>query len=267
MKRSLTKRILENAYLIFIFAFLYAPILVLMIFSFNDNKSRVTWHGFTLRWYESLFQNETIMNALWTTLLVATVSAIFSTILGTIAALGIHSMGKVPRGLFLTVNNIPMSSSDTIMGISFMLLFFYVGINKGMLTLLVAHITFCIPYVILSIMPKLRQMDKHAFEAALDLGATPYMAWRKVVIPEIMPGIITGAIMAFTISIDDFVVSYFTSGKTSQTLSVVIYSMVRRRISPEINAVSTIMFLCVLALLIIVNVRQMRDEKKRPERL
>jgi spermidine/putrescine transport system permease protein len=263
------KKFFQHGYVALIFLFLYAPIVVLILFSFNDSKSRIIWNGFTLDWYRQLFQNDIIMNAFWTTLLVAAVSAIASTIIGTVAALGIHSMPKLSKNIFLTVNNIPMTTSDTIMGMSFMLLFFYVGISKGMMTLLLAHITFCTPYVVLSVMPRLRQLDKNIYEAAMDLGATPFMTIKKVILPEIMPSIITGAIMAFTISIDDFVVSYFTAGKNSQTLAVVIYSMIRRKISPEINAVSTIMFVCVLVLLIIVNLRQIRELKKnkQPRRL
>ena len=172
-------------------------------------------------------------------------------------------MSRRAKAAYLTVNNIPMSSSDTIMGVTFMLLFAAIGLDKGYLTLILAHVTFCTPYVVLNVMPKLRQLDKNAYEAALDLGATPHQALHKVILPEIMPGIVTGAIMAFTMSIDDFVVSYFTAGTTSQPLSVVIYSMTRHRMTPKINAISTILFLIVLALLIVINVRQSRDEKRR----
>lgn len=259
------KKFIQNFYLAIVFLFLYAPIFVLMLFSFNDSKSRVAWHGFTLDWYVQMFQDERILHSLYVTLFVAVISAIFATVLGTAAAIGIQKMGRRSRGVYLTVNSIPMSSSDTIMGVSFMLLFGFLAFEKGYLTLILAHVTFCIPYVVLNVMPKLRQLDKNAYEAALDLGATPRQAFWKVIIPEIMPGIVTGAIMAFTISIDDFVVSYFTAGNTSQPLSVVIYSMVRRRISPKINAVSTILFVCILILLLVINIRQTRalDPKRR----
>lgn len=256
------KKFFQNFYMAFIFLLLYAPIFVLMLFSFNDSKSRVVWHGFTFDWYAQMFQDSRILHSLCVTILVAVVSAFFATVIGTAAAIGIHQMRRRSRNVYLTINNIPMSSSDTIMGVSFMLLFAVVALGKGYLTLILAHVTFCIPYVVLNVMPKLRQLDKNAYEAALDLGATPRQALWKVIIPEIMPGIVTGAIMAFTISVDDFVVSYFTAGNTSQPLSVVIYSMVRRRISPKINAVSTVLFLFVLILLVIVNLRQTHAVKQ-----
>ena len=252
------KKFFKNFYLLLIFLFLYAPIVVLMIFSFNDSKSRRLWNGFTTRWYVELFRDADILHSLYVTLLVAVAAAAIATVLGTIAAIGIHNMGRRAKAAYLTVNNIPMSSSDTIMGVTFMLLFAAIGLDKGYLTLILAHVTFCTPYVVLNVMPKLRQLDKNAYEAALDLGATPHQALHKVILPEIMPGI-----MAFTMSIDDFVVSYFTAGTTSQPLSVVIYSMTRHRMTPKINAISTILFLIVLALLIVINVRQSRDEKRR----
>lgn len=257
------KKFFQNFYMAFIFLLLYAPIFVLMLFSFNDSKSRVVWHGFTLDWYVKMFQDSRILHSLCVTILVAVISAILATVIGTAAAIGIHQMRRRTRTAYLTINNIPMSSSDTIMGVSFMLLFGFIALDKGYLTLILAHVTFCIPYVVLNVMPKLRQLDRNAYEAALDLGATPRQALWKVIIPEIMPGIVTGAIMAFTISVDDFVVSYFTAGNTSQPLSVVIYSMVRRRISPKINAVSTVLFLFVLVLLIIVNLRQTHPKSSR----
>lgn len=206
------KKFFKNFYLLLIFLFLYAPIVVLMIFSFNDSKSRRLWNGFTTRWYVELFRDADILHSLYVTLLVAVIAAAIATFLGTIAAIGIHNMGRRAKAAYLTVNNIPMSSSDTIMGVTFMLLFAAIGLDKGYLTLILAHVTFCTPYVVLNVMPKLRQLDKNAYEAALDLGATPHQALHKVILPEIMPGIVTGAIMAFTMSIDDFVVSYFTAG-------------------------------------------------------
>ena len=243
------KKFFRNFYLLLIFLFLYAPIAVLMLYSFNDSKSRRIWHGFTTKWYVELLGDADILHSLYVTLLVA--------------AIGIHNMRRRTRTAYLTVNNIPMSSSDTIMGVTFMLLFAAIGLDKGYLTLILAHVTFCTPYVILNVMPKLRQLDKNAYEAALDLGATPRQALHRVILPEIMPGIVTGGIMAFTMSVDDFVVSYFTAGTTSQPLSVVIYSMTRHRMTPKINAVSTLLFLFVLVLLIVINVRQSRDEKRR----
>ena len=261
------KRFFDRFYLLLVFLFLYAPIFTLMLFSFNDDKSRVVWHGFTLDWYAELFRDSTIIGSLYVTLIVAFVSAFFATILGAAAALGIHCMGRRAKGIYLTVNSIPMSTSDTIMGVTFMLLFALLALDKGYLTLILAHTTFSVPYVVLNVMPKLRQLDKNAYEAALDLGATPSQALHKVILPEIRPGIVTGAIMAFTISVDDFVVSYFTAGTTSQPLSVVIYSMTRRRISPKINALSTLLFLAVLILLVIINFRQSRDGNKKHQPL
>lgn len=257
------KKFFQNFYFALIFLFLYAPIAALMLFSFNDSKSRVVWEGFTLGWYSKLLQDSAIMNSLYVTLFVAVISAFFATLIGTAAALGIHNMGRRTKNTYLAINNVPMSTSDTIMGVTFMLLFAFWGLPKGYITMILAHITFCIPYVVLNVMPKLRQLDKHSYEAALDLGATPRQALRKVILPEIWPGIITGAIMSFTISIDDFVVSYFTAGTNSQPLSVVIYAMTRRRISPKINALSTLLFLFVLILLVIINLRQSAGVKKK----
>mgnify|MGYP000814741628 CR=1 FL=1 len=263
MKHNRLKQFFQDFYLALILLFLYIPIVTMIVLSFNNTKSRTVWGGFTTRWYTQMFQDSAIMNALNNTLLIAFASALIATVIGTIAAIGIHNMGRRAKAAYLTVNNIPMSSSDTIMGVTFMLLFAAIGLDKGYLTLILAHVTFCTPYVVLNVMPKLRQLDKNAYEAALDLGATPHQALHKVILPEIMPGIVTGAIMAFTMSIDDFVVSYFTAGTTSQPLSVVIYSMTRHRMTPKINAISTILFLIVLALLIVINMRQSRDEKRR----
>lgn len=245
-----------------VFLFLYAPIVVLMVFSFNDSKSRTVWQGFTFKWYSELFSDKLIMHSLYTTLLVAIIAAVVATIIGTFAAIGIHNFKKAPKIIALNVNNIPVMNPDIITGISLMLLFLSMGMELGFFTLLLAHITFNIPYVILSILPKLRQMNRHLFEAALDLGASPAYAFRHVVIPQILPGVITGFIMAFTLSIDDFVVSYFTSGTSAQTLAITIYSMTKKRVSPEINALSTIMFLTVLILLVIINLRQKREINK-----
>ena len=263
---------LSRVYNALIFLFLYAPIAVLILFSFNDSKSRVVWNGFSLKWYEQLFENEMIMDSLKTTLLVAVVSACVATVIGTMAAVGIHSMNRKLRKVFLTVNNIPVNNPEIVTGVSLMLLFvavitfmnqaFDAQLKMGFGTLLIAHITFNIPYVILQVMPKLRQMDKHLYEAAIDLGCTPLRAFFRVVIPEILPGVFTGALMAFTLSLDDFVISYCTAGSGAQTLSVTIYSMVRRRVTPEVNAVSTLLFGSVLLLLIIINVMQIHSENK-----
>ena len=254
-----------------IFTFLYAPIVVLIVYSFNNSTHRVRWGGFTFKWYGELFHNELIMEALWVTLQIAVLSAIIATVIGTLAAMGIYRMNGKLRNLMMGINNIPMVNPEIVTGISMMLMFVAIYratgfLRPGFMTLLLAHITFCIPYVVLQVMPKLRQMNKHQYEAALDLGCRPAQAFFKVVLPEIMPGVITGALMAFTMSLDDFVISYFNSGASAQNLSVTIYSMTKKPVTPEINALSTLMFGAVLFLLLVVNIRQVRDLNKQKER-
>lgn len=264
-------KVLSKIYNGIIFTFLYAPIVVLIAYSFNNSKNRVKWEGFTLHWYKELFGNELIMEALRLTLQIAVLSAIFATVIGTLAAMGIYSMNGKLRNLMMGINNIPMVNPEIVTGISMMLMFVAIYratgfLRPGFFTLLIAHITFCIPYVVLQVMPKLRQMNKHMYEAALDLGCRPVQAFFKVVLPEIMPGVITGALMAFTMSLDDFVISYFNSGASAQNLSVTIYSMTKKPITPEINALSTLMFGTVLLLLLVVNIRQVRDLNNQKER-
>ena len=263
------------------FLFLYAPIFVLIVFSFNNSKSRTVWNGFTLNWYVELFQDSQIMNSLYTTLLVALLSSVIATVAGTFASIGFYNMKRRWREPLMTVNNIPMMNADIVTGVSLCLFFVaaFAGWNGfvtwmettyrltaprlalGFGTLLIAHISFNIPYVILSVMPKLRQMDKNLIDAAQDLGCTWMQAFWKVVVPEIKPGIINGMLIAFTMSVDDFVISYFTAGAKTSTLAMTIYGMAKRRISPKMNAVSTLLFITVLTLLIIVNVRQAHQEK------
>lgn len=247
--------------------FLYAPIVIMIIFSFNSSKSRTVWAGFTLDWYAQLFRNELILNSLYTTILVSLMAAVIATVIGTAAAIGFSAMRRRSRQFFLTINAIPAVNPDIITGVSLMLLFVFlrsvINIELGFITLLLAHITFNVPYVILAIMPKIRSLNKHLFEAALDLGATPMGAFWKVILPQIRPGIISGALIAFTLSIDDFVISYFTAGSSVQTLPMTIYAMTRKRVSPEINAISTLLFLTVLVLLVIINIAQKRDIKRR----
>lgn len=255
-------KFLQRTYVYLIFTFLYLPIVVLVALSFNDSRSRGTWGGFTLRWYGELFRDRTIMNSLYSTLIIGVSAAIIATIIGTIAAIGIHNSRGWKKKLVMNLTYIPVLNPDIVTAISLMILFVFARVRLGYVTLLLAHITFNIPYVILSVLPKLRQLNIHLYEAALDLGATPSYAFRKVIIPEIMPGIVTGLLLAFTLSIDDFVVSFFTTGSGVSTLSITVYSMARRGINPKINALSTIMFTFVLVLLIIVNVRQARDEKR-----
>jgi len=250
--------------------FLYAPIFVLVVFSFNSTRSRTVWTGFSLEWYQRLFSDGTILDSFYTTLIVAGLAAVISTVAGTIAAIGFYNMRSRWRVPLTQVNNIPMMNADIVTGVSLSLLFVsagaMMGFRLGFGTLLLAHIAFCIPYVVLAIMPKLRQIDRHLVDAACDLGCTWMQAFWKVIIPEIRPGIINGLIIAFTLSIDDFVISYFTAGGNIMTLPMQIFAMTRRRVSPEINALSTILFVSVLILLIIINVRDVKQDEKQKKR-
>lgn len=246
--------------------FLYVPIFVLIVFSFNETKSRSVFSGFTFEWYERLFRNDIIISSLINTIIIAVLASLISTILGTLAAIGINSMRKVPKALVMNVTNMPIINPEIVTGVSLMLLFVFfaarMNLEFGFVTLLIAHITFDVPYVILNIMPKFKQLDPHLAEAAQDLGCSPFKAFRKVVLPEIMPGVVSGFLMAFTYSLDDFVISYFTSGSTSQTLPITIYSMTRRKISPEINALSTLIFLTVFIVLIVKNILESKQAKR-----
>ena len=263
MKKS---RIGSWIYIVLCMIFLYAPILVLIVFSFNESKSRAFFTGFTFKWYQQLFENELIMTSLFNSLLIAFLASIISAVVGTMAAVGISKFGKRSRGLIMNVTYLPVLNPEIVTGISMMLLFVYIknlfGFRMGFGTVLIAHVTFCLPYVILNVLPKLRQMDQSLFEAALDLGCNPFMAFFKVVLPQIMPGITAGFLMAFTISLDDFVVTYFTSGSGFKMLPVTVYSMVKKKVNPQINALSTIIFLIVLALLVVMNVVEARRAKR-----
>ena len=248
-------KFLKRFYLGIILVFLYVPIVVLIIQSFNAGRSRAKWEGFSLRWYGELFHDTRILNALNVTLSIAVLAMIFATVLGTLAAIGIYSMKKRPQAVMMTLTTLPNTMPDIVTGISLMLLFLFAKVNRGYLTMLLAHITFDTPYVILSVLPKLKQMNKHTYEAALDLGATPTYALTHVIIPECMPGIITGAMLAFTLSLDDFTISYFTTTPLVQNLSTLIYSAARRGIEPSLNALSALMFVALLVLLLVVNRR------------
>ena len=256
-------RFWKRFYLGLIFFFLYAPIVVLMVFSFNNSKSRGHWDGFTLKWYAALFQDPQIMKSLYYTVVIALLAAVFATLLGTAAAIGIFGMKKWRRTAVMNLTYVPVLNPDIVTGVSLMILFIFVRIQLGFTSLLLAHITFNIPYVILSVLPKLKQLNPHLYEAALDLGATPWYAFKRVILPEIMPGIFTGALLAFTMSLDDFVVSFFTTGSGVTNLSITIYSMARRGINPKINALSTLMFLAVLVLLMIIDRRMNMDQQKK----
>jgi spermidine/putrescine transport system permease protein len=256
------KRFLTKSYAALIYLFLYAPILILIVFSFNASKSRGNWAGFTLKWYIELFQDRQIMRALYYTMIIAVLSAVIATVIGTAAAISIHNMRRLKKKIVMNITYIPVVNPEIVTGLSLMLLFIFTNFQLGFISLLLAHITFNIPYVILSVLPKLKQLDKNLYEAALDLGATPFYAYRKVVLPEIMPGIITGLLLAFTLSVDDFVISFFTTGSGVSTLSIIVYSMARRGINPKINALSSLLFLTVLILLVIVNFRSGENKNK-----
>ena len=253
-------KVIKRFYLALVLAFLYVPIVVLIVQSFNAGKSRAKWEGFSLRWYEELFRDPDIIKSLLITLSIALLAALFATIIGTLAAIGIHAMRKRPQSIMLTLNNIPMTMPDIVTGISLMLLFIFTQVERGFVTMLLAHITFDIPYVILSVMPKLQQMNKHTYEAALDLGATPGYALFHVILPEIVPGVVTGAMLAFTLSLDDFTISYFTTSPLVQNLSTLIYSQARKGIKPTMNALSALMFVALLVLLLVVNKRTAEEE-------
>ena len=247
---------------------MYAPIAVLIIFSFNESRSRANWTGLTLNWYVELFRDQRILSALSTTLTIAVLSTIIAIVLGTAAAIGINALKPASKKALMSVNNIPVVNPDIVMGVSLMILFVFIfrlfssSMELGYVTLLLAHLSFNTSYVVLSVLPKLRQMDKNLYEAALDLGATPLQGLTKVVIPEIIPGIVTGAMLAFTMSIDDFVVSFFTSGSGVENLSMVIYAMTKKGINPKINAISTLMFILVMALLYLVNMSDKRSKRR-----
>ncbi|MCM1157716.1 MAG: extracellular solute-binding protein [Bacteroidales bacterium] len=263
------KRFLERFYIAIIFIFLYAPIIMLMVLSFNRSRTRAKWGGFTVEWYKALFQNQGIMEALYHTLFIALVSSVIATLIGTITCIALNSMKAHSRTILLGINNIPMLNADIVTGISLMLLFISFGFRFGLHTILLAHITFNIPYVILNVMPKFRQLNPHTYEAALDLGASPLYAFFKVVFPDILPGILSGFLMAFTMSLDDFVITHFTKGAGVDTLSTKIYTEVRKGIKPEMYALSTIIFITVFVLLLMVNLapagkeKQPASEKKR----
>lgn len=253
------KKTLKGIYLGLILTFLYAPIAVMIVLSFNASKSRAKWGGFTFDWYVRLTQRSDILEALWVTISVAVIATVLATIIGTAAAIGIHSMKRKPAAWLMKMSYLPMTAPDIVTGVSLMLMFVFANIPLGYWTMVMAHVTFDTPYVLFAVLPKLGQTDKNLYEAALDLGCTPMQAVRKVILPEITPGVVTGALLSFTMSLDDFIISYFTS-YTDQNLSMVIYSAARKGIEPSIYALSTLMFIAVLILLLIVNKRGALEE-------
>ena len=252
---------LKRIYLGLVLFFLYAPILIMIFLSFNGSKSWAQWGGFSVKPYVDIFAQDGLTDALIVTVTIALLASVVSTVIGTLAAIGIFAMKKKPQGLMMSLTNIPMTMPDIVTGVSLLLLFIFLNVKTGYVTMLLAHITFDVPYVIVSVLPKLKQMNKHSYEAALDLGATPFYSLVHVIIPEILPGIITGAILSFTLSIDDFTISYFAaSGSGVQNLSTLIYSSARKGIKPWLFSLSTIMFVVMLVLLILIN-RPSKEEK------
>ena len=286
MKKGNT--LISRLFTVLVFLFLYAPILVLIVFSFNASESSIVWNGFSLNWYKELFHDRLIMRSVYTTLLVSVLATAIATFAGTFAAIGFYALRRRRRNFLTTINNIPMMNADIVTGVAMCLFFvaffalwsdfaaWFNGLQSvvelptrltlGFGTLLIAHVTFNIPYVILSVSPKLRQMDKNLIDAAMDLGCTWMQAFWKVILPEIKPGIVSGALTAFTMSVDDFIISYFTAGSSSSTLAMTIYGMTKKRVTPEINAISTLLFITVLVLLVITNVRESRQEQMEARR-
>ena len=252
-------KLIKGIWLALVLAFLYIPIVVMIALSFNASVSRAAWTGFTLGWYQKLFQSKAIMAALRVTLEVAVVATAASTVMGTLGAIGMHAMSAGWANFLINVSYLPMTTPDIVTGVSLMLMFVFMKVPLGKGTMIMAHIAFDTPYVVFSVLPKLKQMNPNLYEAALDLGCHPARALYKVIIPEIAPGIVTGALLAFTLSLDDFVISYFTSN-TDQNVAMIVYSSARRGVEPTMYALSTLMFVAVLALLLIVNRRSGLEE-------
>ena len=251
---------LADCYLLLILLFIYLPILYVVVFSFNESKSLTNFTGFSLRWYASMVHDKTMKQAIYYTVIVAVIATVVSTVVGTIAAIGLSKSRKLLKTIVLEINNLPVMNPDIVTAIGLMLLFISMKIELSLLTLILSHISFCIPYVILSIMPKLRQLDDNVAEAALDLGATPWQALTKVIIPQIFPAIVSGALIAFSMSFDDFVISFFTAGVGINNISMYVYSM--KRYNPGINALSTLIVVVVTVILILVNVIPTLRERK-----
>ena len=262
---SKDKRVLGKVGMALLLVFFYAPILFMIIFSFNSSKSLTHFTGFSLRWYEAMLKNHGMMESLYVTIIIALLATIISTIIGTITAIGLSKSKKVLRAFVSQVNDFPIMNPEIVTAIGLMLLFITFQIEKGFVTLLLAHIAFCIPYVILSIMPKIKSLDPNLADAAMDLGATPWQALVKVIVPQIMPGIVSGALIAFTMSFDDFVISYFVTGQGVKNLSIMVYTM-SKRINPSVNAISTLVVLLITITLIIVNVLPMIRKKTSPSK-
>ncbi len=254
-------KVLAKVYSVLVFFFMYAPIVVLIVYSFNDSKINSTWAGFTLKWYGELLDDSQMMRALYYTVIIALLSSTIAVLIGTFAAIKIKEMTKFKRTVVLNVNSLPILNPDIVTGIALMTLFLFLRMERGFMTMLIAHLTFNIPFVVLSVLPKIDKQSKDLMEAAIDLGASYSYAFRKVLIPHILPGMISGWLIAFTMSIDDFVISFFTTGNGVTNLSINIYSMTKRGFTPKINAISTLMFISVLILLLLVNKLQDKEDE------
>ena len=255
-------KIISNIYIVLIFLFLYLPIIVLVINSFNKSKFGGVWNGFTLDWYMQLFKS--IISSLYNTIIVATLASVIATSIGTIASIGIHSMTSRYKSVMLNLSYISMINPDIVIGVSLLSFFsLFQFLKLGYVTLILAHITLCVPYVVFAVLPKLQQLNPNLSEAAQDLGATPTQTFFKIILPEIKPGIISGMIMSFTLSLDDFIISFFTTGAGISTLSIKVYSMTKRGVSPKINALTTLMLLVIIILMIIIQIRSSKSEKNR----
>ncbi len=265
MKKS--KKIFPKIYMALLFAFFYLPIVYIIVFSFNDSRSLTKFTGFSFEWYQQMFESRTMMESLVNTFVIAIIASTVATVLGTISAIGLSKSKKAIRNVVTQVNDLPIMNPEIVTAIGLLMFFSAINVEKGYITLLLAHIMFCTPYVMLSVMPKLRSLDPNLADAALDLGATPWQALTKVIVPQIMPGIVSGALIAFTMSFDDFIISYFVTGNGVSNISITVYTM-SKRINPSINSLSTIMILIITTVLIIVNsvpLIKERKEKKKNE--
>ena len=264
MKES--KKILSKIYMVLIIAFFYLPILYTVVFSLNSGRSLTRFDGFSLRWYEKMFSDANMMKAIFYTIIIALLATAISTVVGTIAAIGLSNCRKLVRGAMEQVNNLPLTNPDIVTAIGLLMFFSMLGLEKGFTTMLLAHVMFCIPYVMLSVMPKLRSLDPNLADAALDLGATPWQALTKVIVPQIMPGIVSGALVAFTMSFDDFIISYFVTGNGVNNISILVYTM-SKRVNPSINALSTLIILIITVVLVLINVipmfKEWSDKRKK----
>lgn len=255
------KRTYSKIYLVLLMIFFYLPILYTVVFSFNSSRSLTHFSGFSLRWYQKMFHNATMMNSIFYTIAIAVLATLISTIVGTITAIGLSKSKRLIKSVVAQINDLPIMNPEIVTAIGLLMFFSALGVRKGFVSLLLAHIMFCIPYVILSVSPKLRSLDPNLADAALDLGATPWQALTKVIVPQIKPGIISGALIAFTMSFDDFIISYFVTGNGVNNISILVYTM-SKRVNPSINALSSIIIVMITSVLILVNVIPIMKEKK-----